>query len=127
MLGHNGEINTLLGNLNWAAARAASLPTCSPTDTASLLCDVRSGPTGRPAAPLVDNRKSDSGNLDSVLESYVRADYSPTEAIMVLAPEAYRGNPTWNDNDDVAAFYEFHAPMQESWDGPVSPQPLYNC
>ena len=125
ILGHNGEINTLLGNINWASARANAMPTCPPGDDPAamgdaLRCDVRLGMLGGPATPLVDGRKSDSANLDAVFESFVRGGMLPTEALMTLVPEAYKKNPVLAESSpDVESFYEYHAPMQEAWDGPA--------
>ena len=108
VLGHNGEINTLQGNLNWVASRQASL----------------SSPVweGREAElmPLTDATASDSANLDRVAELLVRSGSDPTEALMVLVPEAYRNHPDLVKNyPEVEAFYEYYEGMQEGWDGPA--------
>ena len=66
MMGHNGEINTLTGNIGWARAHASTLPTCDPfaAPEDNLQCDVRV----EGGSSLVDDRKSDSANLDAVFE-----------------------------------------------------------
>ena len=107
ILGHNGEINTLLGNINWASARANAMPTCPPGDDpaamgarCAAMCD--SGMLGGPT-PLVDGRKSDSANLDAVFESFVRGGMLPTEALMTLVPEAYKKNPVLAESSPGAS------------------------
>ncbi|MEN9248776.1 MAG: glutamate synthase-related protein [Gloeomargarita sp. GXS_bins_116] len=106
-LGHNGEINTLLGNINWMAARESSF---GHPAWEGRLEDLR---------PVVDCQKSDSANLDSSLELLVRAGRSPLEAMMLLIPEAYRHQPELAAYPEVVDFYEFYAGVQEPWDGPA--------
>ncbi|CAN0489663.1 unnamed protein product [Laminaria digitata] len=116
MLGHNGEINTLLGNVNWVRAREGELDTdCDfdpEGDTQNFInnCDIQA---------LVDNGKSDSANLDSVVELLVRSGKSPTEALMVMVPEAFRSQPALNTRPEVKDFYSFWEGHQEAWDGPA--------
>jgi glutamate synthase (ferredoxin) len=108
VLGHNGEINTLQGNLNWVASRQASLraPVWGGRE-ADLL-------------PLCDPAASDSANLDRVAELLVRSGADPQEALMVLVPEAYRNHPELaRAYPDVEAFYEYWEGLQEGWDGPA--------
>ena len=108
VLGHNGEINTLQGNLNWVASRQASL--------ASPVWEGREAEL----MPLTDATASDSANLDRVAELLVRSGADPTEALMILVPEAYRNHPDLAKNyPEVEAFYEFYEGMQEGWDGPA--------
>lgn len=128
LLGHNGEINTLLGNINWARAHQADLATqCdfdtlvgagAQADSAKLigLCDTQGSSA---LEPVVDTAKSDSANLDSAFELLVRAGKEPTEGLMVLVPEAHTSRPDLADRPDVQAFFEYHAGIQEAWDGPA--------
>ncbi|KAI8464547.1 MAG: ferredoxin-dependent glutamate synthase [Monoraphidium minutum] len=107
-LGHNGEINTLQGNLNWVASRQTEL----------------SHPVwgGREAdlLPLCDASASDSANLDRVAELMVRTGYDPQEALMLLVPEAYRNHPDlMKSYPEVVDFYEYWEGLQEGWDGPA--------
>ncbi|MEC4982502.1 MAG: glutamate synthase-related protein [Oscillatoria sp. PMC 1068.18] len=108
MLGHNGEINTLLGNLNWAIARSGNLevPGWSEADLEKL-------------KPLVNPEHSDSFNLDCALELLVRTGMSPIEAVTILVPEAYKNQPALAENSPIIDFYEYHAALQEPWDGPA--------
>lgn len=108
VLGHNGEINTLQGNLNWVASRQAGL----------------SNPIwkGREAEllPLCSAAESDSANLDHVAELMVRSGRDPEETMMILVPEAYRNHPDLAKNyPEVTEFYEYWEGMQEGWDGPA--------
>jgi len=122
LLAHNGEINTLLGNINWVkskqyakrnaiSAAAASGCFIEPSDS-NVLQEVK--------GPLVDVGRSDSANLDSILESFVRAGKTPEEALMILVPEAYAGQPRLKDAADVQAFYSYYESLQEAWDGESS-------
>ncbi|MEB3189827.1 MAG: glutamate synthase-related protein [Snowella sp.] len=108
LLGHNGEINTLLGNINWMAAREPKLTVSGWTDA-----ELQS------LTPIVNTANSDSYNLDSVLELLVRTGRSPLEAAMILVPEAYKNQPALKDYPEVVDFYEYYAGLQEPWDGPA--------
>jgi len=128
MLGHNGEINTLLGNVNWMRARAGAQAQCDIGD----LLDLNSG-GGLSAeglarcdtsfavelGPLVDTKYSDSANLDSVFELYAHAGRSAAEALMLMVPQAYENGRVDAKEDKLLAFHQFHAPLQEAWDGPA--------
>jgi glutamine phosphoribosylpyrophosphate amidotransferase len=106
MLAHNGEINTLQGNLNWMRMREESLE--SPLfgeDFQSLL-------------PVVQAGGSDSANLDNVFEMLVQCGRSPLQAMAMLVPEAYEGNPTMDAR--LRAFYEYQRTLMEPWDGPAA-------
>ncbi len=107
LLGHNGEINTLLGNINWMLARVNDLeaPHLSKEEMAAL--------------PLVSQDKSDSANLDNVMELLVQAGRSPMAALMMLIPEAYQNQPELANRPEVIDFYEYHRGIQEPWDGPA--------
>ncbi len=106
LLGHNGEINTLLGNLNWARASEASLGEVWGDAAADL-------------NPVVNADFSDSANLDATLELMVRSGRSITDSLMTLVPEAFRHQPELDGRPDVLAMYEFNAGLQEPWDGPA--------
>jgi glutamate synthase (ferredoxin) len=108
LLGHNGEINTLLGNINWMAAREANLHVSGWTD------EELAGLT-----PIVNAANSDSYNLDSTLELLVRTGRSPLEAAMILVPEAYQNQPDLQNNPEITDFYEYYSGLQEPWDGPA--------
>ena len=106
LLGHNGEINTLLGNLNWARA------------SESQLADVW-GEAAADLNPVVNPAFSDSANLDATLELMVRGGRSITDSLITLVPEAFRNQPDLDSRPDVTAMYEFNAGIQEPWDGPA--------
>ncbi|MDZ8240777.1 MAG: glutamate synthase large subunit [Nostoc sp. ChiQUE01a] len=107
LLGHNGEINTLLGNINWMMAREASLNHPVWGDRINEL------------KPLVHIDNSDSATLDNVLELLVRSGRSPLEALMIMVPEAYKNQPSLNDYPEIVDFYEYYSGLQEAWDGPA--------
>lgn len=108
LLGHNGEINTLLGNINWMTAREADLahPNWSDTDV----------PTFK---PTVDAENSDSANLDNIMELLVRSGRSTLESLMILVPEAYKNQPALAPYPEIVDFYEYYSGIQEPWDGPA--------
>jgi glutamate synthase (ferredoxin) len=108
LLGHNGEINTLLGNINWMATREANL--VAPGWTKEEL---------EALTPIVNNSNSDSYNLDSTLELLVRTGRSIPEAAMILVPEAYKNQPELVKFPEITDFYEYHSGLQEPWDGPA--------
>lgn len=107
MLGHNGEINTLLGNINWMRARAAQL---SHPYWGEAFADLM---------PIVNAENSDSANLDNVLELLVQSGRQPLQAMMMLIPEAYQNQPDLADHPEVVDFYEYYSGLQEAWDGPA--------
>ncbi|KAF8043734.1 hypothetical protein BT93_A1910 [Corymbia citriodora subsp. variegata] len=107
-LGHNGEINTIQGNLNWMQSRETSLksPVWHGREN-----EIR--PFGNPKA-------SDSANLDSAAELLIRSGRAPEEALMVLVPEAYKNHPTLSIKyPEVFDFYEYYKGQMEAWDGPA--------
>lgn len=108
LLGHNGEINTLLGNINWMAAREEALETRGWTKE-----ELQS------LTPIVNPANSDSYNLDSTMELLVRTGRSPLEAAMILVPEAYKNQPDLQDHPEITDFYEYYSGLQEPWDGPA--------
>ncbi len=105
MLAHNGEINTIQGNANWMAAREREL-------TSSLWDDQI-----RELLPILDSRGSDSAMLDNALELSVMFGRDPLHSMMMLIPEARRGD---SDDPRLEAFYDFHATLMEPWDGPAA-------
>jgi glutamate synthase (ferredoxin) len=108
LLGHNGEINTLLGNINWMVAREADL--AHPSWTGTQLDDLK---------PTVNAENSDSANLDNVMELLVRSGRSPQEALMIMVPEAYQNQPELKAYPEITDFYEYYSGIQEPWDGPA--------
>jgi glutamate synthase (ferredoxin) len=107
LLGHNGEINTLLGNINWMMAREASL---NHPVWGNRLEELR---------PFVYIGNSDSANLDNVLELLVHSGRSPLEALMIMVPEAYKNQPSLRSYPEIVDFYEYYSGLQEAWDGPA--------
>jgi len=106
MIAHNGEINTVRGNINWIKARAGKME--------SMLL----GEDLKKLWPLIDETQSDSASFDNCLELLVAGGYSLPHAMMMLVPEAWSDNPLMND--DRKAFYEYHATKMEPWDGPAA-------
>jgi glutamate synthase (NADPH/NADH) large chain len=103
---HNGEINTLRGNLNWMAARQASVASPLFGDDITKLW------------PISYEGQSDTACFDNALEFLMRGGYSMAHAVMMLIPEAWSGNPLMDE--DRKAFYEYHAALMEPWDGPAA-------
>ncbi|MCO6449359.1 MAG: glutamate synthase large subunit [Caldilineales bacterium] len=103
MLAHNGEINTIQGNVNWMSARERSL-----SDTA----------WGQAISPIIDTDGSDSAMLDNAAEALVRSGRELRHVLMMLQPEA------WEDVSDLPQsrrdFYRYHACLSEPWDGPAA-------
>ncbi|MDF2372850.1 MAG: glutamate synthase large subunit [Rhizobiaceae bacterium] len=106
MVAHNGEINTLRGNVNWMAARQASVSSPLFGKDISKLW------------PISYEGQSDTACFDNALEFLVQGGYSLTHAVMMLIPEAWAGNKLMHD--DRKAFYEYHAALMEPWDGPAA-------
>jgi glutamate synthase (NADPH/NADH) large chain len=106
-IAHNGEINTLQGNLNWLSTseKGFNSPFFTKEEMEMLL-------------PIVSDGQSDSASLDNMIEMLTLTGRSLPHVMMMLIPEA------WDNNDDMdpakKAFYEFHASMMEPWDGPAS-------
>jgi glutamate synthase (NADPH/NADH) large chain len=106
MIAHNGEINTLRGNVNWMAARRQSMASEILGDDLAKIW------------PLIPEGQSDSACFDNALELLVAGGYSLAHAMMMLIPEAWSGNPLMDK--DRRAFYEYHAALMEPWDGPAA-------
>ncbi len=104
---HNGEINTVRGNVNWMAARRQAM-------TSELL-----GPDLAKMVPLIGPGQSDTACIDNALELLViGGGYSLAHAMMMLIPEAWAGDPLMDPRR--RAFYEYHAALMEPWDGPAA-------
>ncbi|MXN65338.1 glutamate synthase large subunit [Stappia sp. GBMRC 2046] len=106
MVAHNGEINTLRGNVNWMAARQASVSSPLFGDDIEKLW------------PISYEGQSDTACFDNALEFLVQGGYSLAHAAMMLIPEAWAGNQLMDEN--TASFYEYHAAIMEPWDGPAA-------
>ena len=106
MVAHNGEINTLRGNVNWMAARQASV------DSELFGNDISK------LWPISYEGQSDTACFDNALEFLVQGGYSLAHAMMMLIPEAWAGNPLMSE--ERRAFYEYHAALMEPWDGPAA-------
>ena len=108
LLGHNGEINTLLGNITWMRARQANLahPNWTQADIDTF-------------NPIVNSESSDSANLDNVMELLVHSGRSPLESLTILVPEAYKNQPDLATYPEIVDFYEYYSGIQEPWDGPA--------
>nr|WP_099865647.1 glutamate synthase large subunit [Pararhizobium haloflavum] len=106
MVAHNGEINTLRGNVNWMAARQASVS--SPLFGKDI----------EKLWPISYEGQSDTACFDNALEFLVQGGYSLAHAVMMLIPEAWAGNQLMSN--ERKAFYEYHAALMEPWDGPAA-------
>ena len=105
-IAHNGEINTVRGNVNWMNARRRSMES-------ELL-----GPDLDKMWPIIPHGQSDTACLDNALELLVAGGYPLAHAVMMLIPEAWAGNKSMSPARK--AFYEYHAALMEPWDGPAA-------
>ncbi|QJB68655.1 glutamate synthase large subunit [Parasphingorhabdus halotolerans] len=105
-IAHNGEINTVRGNVNWMNARRRTM------ESELLGADLDK------MWPLIPHGQSDTACLDNALELLVAGGYSLAHAVMMLIPEAWAGDPMMDA--DRRAFYEYHAALMEPWDGPAA-------
>jgi glutamate synthase (NADPH/NADH) large chain len=103
---HNGEINTLRGNINWMRARQGAI-------SSPIL-----GKDLDKLWPLIYDGQSDSASFDNALELLVMGGYSVAHAMMMMIPEAWENHTLMDPSR--RAFYEYHAAMMEPWDGPAS-------
>ncbi|MBK8898481.1 MAG: glutamate synthase large subunit [Candidatus Competibacteraceae bacterium] len=103
---HNGEINTLRGNINWMLARRHNMR------SEQLGADLEK------LWPLIGDGASDSATFDNALELLLAAGYSLPHAMMLMVPEAWADNPLMDPRR--RAFYEYHAALMEPWDGPAA-------
>ncbi len=106
MIAHNGEINTMQGNVNWMAARHDAMRSALIGEDLNKLW------------PLIVEGQSDSAAFDNALELLVAGGYSLPHAMMMLIPEAWASNPLMDE--EQRAFYEYHAALMEPWDGPAA-------
>ncbi len=106
-IAHNGEINTVRGNINWMNAREALFSSVNFSDAELKMLN-----------PVCNNDNSDSANLDMAIELLVLSGRSLAQVMMMMVPEAWQTQ----DNMDEAkyAFYEYYACIMEPWDGPAS-------
>ncbi len=105
-MSHNGEINTLRGNVNWMRAREG------------LLTSELFGEDINRLSPVVEPDCSDSGSFDNVLEFLAMGGRSLPESVMMMVPEAWQKHDTMSE--EKRAFYEYNSCLMEPWDGPAS-------
>lgn len=106
-IAHNGEINTVRGNINWMNAREALFKSVNFSDAELKMLN-----------PICNNDNSDSANLDMAIELLVLSGRSLAQVMMMMVPEAWQ---TQTDMDATKrAFYEYYACIMEPWDGPAS-------
>jgi glutamate synthase (NADPH/NADH) large chain len=107
LIAHNGEINTLTGNLNWFYSGLKSYASSYFTHEEMEML-----------LPVIDNNQSDSACLDNIIEILLHSGRSLPHVMMMLVPEAWDGNEQMDPLKK--AFYEFHASLMEPWDGPAA-------
>ena len=107
MIAHNGEINTLRGNINWMRARESLFASklYEPGDVEKLL-------------PIITEGLSDTACLDNAVELLIKSGYSPAHAMMMLVPEAWEHHESMSQSKKD--FYHYHGCLIEPWDGPAS-------
>ena len=105
-MSHNGEINTLRGNINWMRAREG------------VMQSDLFGEELTKVFPVMEPDCSDSGNFDNALEFLLQTGRTLQEAVMMMIPEAWQKHETMPEAK--RAFYEFHSCLMEPWDGPAS-------
>ena len=105
-LAHNGEINTLRGNINWMYARQ------------SQFASSRFGDDIKKILPIIEPNGSDSAMFDNCLELLLHTGRSLPHAVMMMIPEAWQNHEAMSDSK--RAFYEYHSCLMEPWDGPAS-------
>jgi glutamate synthase (NADPH/NADH) large chain len=106
LIAHNGEINTLQGNINWMAARQI------------VMESPYYGPELKRMLPIIMEGQSDTATFDTVLELLCMGGRSLPHAVMMMIPEAWSKNAAMDP--DRKAFYEYHATLMEPWDGPAA-------
>lgn len=105
-LAHNGEINTLRGNVNWMNAREG------------IFSSKEFGSDIKKIFPIIEENGSDSANLDNAVELLVASGKSLAHAMCMLIPEAWQNHE--NMSKEKKGFYEYHAGLMEPWDGPAA-------
>jgi glutamate synthase (ferredoxin) len=108
LIAHNGEINTLTGNINWMRAREGLLR----SDVLGDHDDMKQ------ILPVIREGGSDTATFDNVLEFLVQTGRSLPHAILMMIPEPWAGHETMSP--ELKAFYEYHSSLMEPWDGPAS-------
>jgi glutamate synthase domain-containing protein 2/glutamate synthase domain-containing protein 1/glutamate synthase domain-containing protein 3 len=111
LLAHNGEINTLQGNIHWTRAREAAI-------REGRLDATMWGDRARDLLPVLQAGGSDSSMLDNVLELLVMSGRDPVHALLMLIPYAWEEDPELAE--EVRGFYAYHACLTEPWDGPAA-------
>ena len=106
LMSHNGEINTIQGNINWMKAREGNMKSSIFGERLSDLF------------PVIEPNCSDSGNFDNVLEFLTLSGRSLEESILMMVPEAWQKKKTITK--ERKAYYEFQSNLMEPWDGPAS-------
>jgi glutamate synthase (NADPH/NADH) large chain/glutamate synthase (ferredoxin) len=106
VIAHNGEINTLRGNVNWVRARESQLASALFGDDIEKL------------TPVIRPGGSDTAMFDNVLELLILAGRTLPHALMMMVPEAYNGRP--DVSPELEGFYRFHECLTEAWDGPAA-------
>lgn len=106
LLAHNGEINTLRGNIHWMNAREAAFG------------NEPFGENLSHVLPVVDESGSDSSMFDNALEFLMASGYSLPHALVMMMPEPWQHSSTMDEN--LKAFYQYHSCLMEPWDGPAS-------
>ena len=106
LIAHNGEINTVKGNVNWINARTGAISSPVLGDDLQKLW------------PLIYPGQSDTASFDNCLELLVMSGYPLAQAMMMMIPEAWEQHTLMDENR--RAFYEYHAAMMEPWDGPAA-------
>ncbi len=106
MICHNGEINTLRGNINWMNARK------------HIMSSNFMGDDLKKIWPVIAEGQSDSACFDNALELLVMGGYSLSHAMMLLIPESWKNNNLMDE--DRRAFYEYNSSIMEPWDGPAA-------
>jgi len=105
-IAHNGEINTLRGNVNWMRARQAMF------ESEAFGADIKK------ILPIINTEGSDSAMFDNTLELLVLSGRSLPHAMMMMIPEPWANHESMSDSKK--AFYEYHSCLMEPWDGPAS-------
>jgi glutamate synthase (ferredoxin) len=106
LIGHNGEINTLLGNRNWMKCR-------------EMVLDHPDWDKQEGLHPVISASTSDSGSLDNAIEVLVAMGRSPEAALMQLIPDAHIDHFEYTAHEQIGGFYDYFAGIQEPWDGPA--------
>lgn len=106
MLIHNGEINTLNGNISWMKAREKVIESSVFGERVTELM------------PIIDLKGSDSSSFDNCLEFLIHSGYSLPHAAMMMVPEPWEKDDTMDDS--IQAFYEYYSHLMEPWDGPAA-------